>query len=838
METFNIARGRKIAAECKNHSLEWPKIVEVLTTHKVGSDKKDHGYFVGGVFANNKRNAENMVSRSMVTIDVDSFDGTGEDVISELEHNLPYTLLAYSTYSSRFDKPKFRIVIPLLSEIPAQDYEPLCKALADEFKEFTFDPCAFKPELAMYMPSSSQEGIMDSFSYSKTVEFLDVNDFNIEKYRDSIASNDSDDNLGITNDLEDHLKYQPLDISDDEIEEHLLVYKAENIIPYEDWVDVGRALYHQYEGSEQGYQLWYNWSALDPARFEAKEMSNKWLSFTKRVVAGKPPLTFATIVMRANKIIEVELSGLFDEITAPIQDEVIGEGEGEREEYNKNKITDMPSLIALGKRLSKISLSIIPEIKRQVMAKTIYDEIGKVDGMTKAAILKVLMPKKKELIREGGCPDWAEDWIFIETRNKYHNVVTNYEIGKEAFNIKFSGEIDCKEAEIPASQMMSVVYRMKSVVDIMYWPKADQFFDYEGKAMLNSYKDYGVVPAKELHNDAEGQRVVADFIKHVNLSFNDEREKTIMLDWMCHIIQKPGERINWALLLQGSQGTGKSYFSVVMELILGRNSQKVTPDAIMGRFSSWASGSILNIVEEIYVAGNNKYELMNRIKDYIRNDVIQIEEKGQNHRNVPNFASYLFFSNHPDALAITEDERGFCIIYGAIQSKEQLNKLLGGAEGATAYFNNLFDNGIRLRPDAIAHYLMTRKISDDFNHKTRAPSTSGRDGMINLSKNLEVEQIEDLIDKFRCPVINEKILDLTYLASCIKIDFDADGLKLPSQKMTQHILHSLDYRKIINRINVTNKGGIRSVHTVWYNINESVDSVVELVKEFHKPYNF
>jgi len=830
MQTFSIARGRKIAAECKNHSLEWPKIVEVLTTHKVGSDKKDNGYFVGGIFANNRRNAENMVSRSMVTIDVDSFDGTGEDVISELEHNLPYTLLAYSTYSSRVDKPKFRIVIPLLSEIPARDYEPLCKALADEFKEFIFDPCAFKPELAMYMPSSSQESIMDSFSYSKTVEFLDVNDFNIEKYRDSIANNDSDDNLGITNDLEDHLKYQPLDISDDDIQEHLLVYKAENIIPYEDWVDVGRALYHQYEGSEQGYQLWYNWSALDPARFEAKEMSNKWLSFTKRVVAGKPPLTFATVVMRANEVREIELSGLFEDVTAPIEGELVKD--------NKNKVTDEPSLMVLGERLSKLSLSVVSEIKRQMMAKTIYDEIGKVVGMKQAAILKVLMPKNKKVVIEGKGPKWAEDWVFIETRNKYHNVITNYEIGKEAFNIKFSGEIECKDAEMLASQLMSVVYRMKTVVDIMYWPKADQFCKDEGKNMLNSYKNYGVVPAVSLDNDPEGQRVVDDFIKHVDMSFNNEREKTIMLDWMCHIYKKPEQRVNWGLLLQGSQGTGKSYFSEVMQRLLGRNAQQVTPQSIMGNFSGWATGSTLNIVEEIYVAGNHKYELMNKIKGYIRNDSIQIEEKNQNARNVPNFCSYLFFSNHPDALAITDDERGFCIIYGAIQSKEQLNKLLGGADGATAYFNNLFDNGIKLRPDAIAHYLMNREISKDFDHKSRAPATLGRDSMVNLSKNPEVEQMEDLIEKFRCAVINEKVIDLTYLASCIKIDFDADGLRLPSQKMTNHILHELNYRKIINRINVYKKDGTRTMHTIWHNINESCESSVDSIKEFHNQYIF
>ena len=91
-------------------------------------------------------------------------------------------------------------------------------------------------------------------------------------------------------------------------------------------------------------------------------MAKRWYSFKKKL-KDKKPLTFATVVMRANEVREVELSGLFDDITAPIEvSEVLGE------EDNKNKVTDMPSLIALGKRLSKISLSVVPEVKRQVMA--------------------------------------------------------------------------------------------------------------------------------------------------------------------------------------------------------------------------------------------------------------------------------------------------------------------------------------------------------------------------------------------------------------------------------------------------------------------------------------
>ena len=74
MQTYTISRGEKTSAKCTLRTATWEKLVSVFTTHKVGKSKDEHGYFVGGTFANNYRNAENMLSRSLVTIDVDSYE--------------------------------------------------------------------------------------------------------------------------------------------------------------------------------------------------------------------------------------------------------------------------------------------------------------------------------------------------------------------------------------------------------------------------------------------------------------------------------------------------------------------------------------------------------------------------------------------------------------------------------------------------------------------------------------------------------------------------------------------------------------------------------------------
>lgn len=831
MKHFRISRGKQILADCTLKEVSWDLLSKSLSVHKLAKDKKDHGWFVGGVFADNYRNGENILSRSLVVMDIDHYEGCTDDVLIELE-NLPYKLVAYSTYRSTFDIPRFRIVFPLTNEILASDYEPLCKAIANEFKGFVFDPCGFKPELAMYMPSAPEERIGEAFTFSKEGDELDINDFDIEKFRENTVDSGQDDDQG---DLEQLLAYQPLDISDEQVKDCLATYKAEGI-DRADWVNVGRGLYHQYEGSEQGYQLWLDWSSLDSTRFKEKEMPSKWQSFEKKL-KKKKPITFATVIDKADEIRKKDVLDFFDTVISPanetdtIADDVEGEGDNKKE--TQGGVVDNKTYKELCKRIKKVPLSRIAESERQAMAQDIWHSWGKDAGIKKSTIEKELMPFKKDAEADFvNYPEWAEGWIYIATRCKYHNLETNYDVNKEGFNQMFSGKDDCKGYEMSASQLMSVIYPMKFAIDYMYFPGMGEVFQYEGKDMLNTFKVSGVPPATEL--DVDGQGVVDLFLKHVNMTFSNKRELTIMMDWMSYIVQNPGKKLNWALLLQGAQGTGKSYFGAVMQGVLGNNAKKVKPEAIMGRFSSWATGSILNIVEEIYVGGSDKYALMNRIKDYIRNDTIQIEEKGRDHRNVPNFASYLFFTNYQDALAITDDERGFCIIYGAIQSQEQLYKELGGLENTDNYFKNLFTESER-RIDALAYYLLNREISADFQPKGRAPLTEGRSAMIGYSTNSDVDNLQDLIDRHKCEVINNDIVDITYLAFCIETSFDNDDFKLPAAKITQHILLGLGYQKVKNRIKISKTENKKErKHTVWMK-NLILDDIrIALVQNFHK----
>ena len=114
-----------------------------------------------------------------------------------------------------------------------------------------------------------------------------------------------------------------------------------------------------------------------------------------------------------------------------------------------------------------------------------------------------------------------------------------------------------------------------------------------------------------------------------------EREQRILIDWLAYVVQNAGKRINWAILLQGAQGTGAN--RILLKCLSGclvLTLRALTLAHWVKDSQGWANGAVVNIVEEIRIKGDDKWRIMDRLKPFITNSMIQIEEKGRDHRNL------------------------------------------------------------------------------------------------------------------------------------------------------------------------------------------------------------
>jgi len=794
---YTIAVGTELGT-VQNKSFEWYKIVERLSHHEVAMTKGGR-YFVGGEYSSSERKEANLLNRSLLTLDIDNVVGM---TVAELELMLVMSIdcafVAYSTFSHTPEHPKIRVVVPLSRPVSPDEYREVSRDFTALLPELTFDPCSFVPNQLMYLPACPD--LSTAWTVAMGLEPHEVPNVITVPVRD-----DSDD-------FERAVLAQPLDISDDEVDAYLDAYPAQSL-EYDEWIKVGAALHHQFQGdSVTGFKRWLDWSAKSD-KHDPAQMQVKWRSFgnSTRVV------TFASVIHLARA------SGA--EIERPSSVAVAVEQSAfERLLEVASNVESMAEYDDFKSRIQNISLAVLPLDKRSLLAQEVYDAWGKERGLTKTDIKAQLKPSSKVKVDKVEKPDWLEPWVYIESTGEYYNCDLHYGIKREAFNTKFGHAMALAfgdDAVLP-SVFAANHCDIETVVDTMFWPGAGRFFEHEGKRFINTYRETGIAPCETL--DEDGQSVIDLFMGHVRFMVENEDEQRLLVDYLAWIIQHPGQKINWALLIQGAQGVGKSYFAVVMQNLLGLMTRNVEPMALSGRFTAWAHGALLAVIEEIRISGENRFELIDRLKPFVSNNVVQIEEKGRDQRTVPNFQTYLLLTNHKDALPVNENDRRYAPIFSRVQSEEQLFEELGGRLGADAYFTKLFDESER-RADALSFFLRNWKISAGFSAKGRAPHTSAREEMIALGVSPDRSLIEDAIDLMRCDVINETVLDVTWLNKLC----EAEGTMLPKTRAISAILLEMGYKQIEGRrMKISKTNGL---HYVWFKGDEK--GVKNIVRDFH-----
>jgi len=783
----------KIALSCgrgmgiiENKVKSWADIVKKLTHHVEVAQKENAGFFVGGAFSDDVRVDEDLLCRSLLTLDIDEYQGGDIDDLSfDLELSGLGAFVAYSTHRHVNNIPRVRLVLPLSREVSSDEYRVISQAFCKTLTLFKFDPCSFKPNQFMFYPCCPVGG--DRWVMVGDGDAVNVDLFLTDK-DDVFDVDDESDDDDFTRDL-------PLNMSDDEVKGLLFAYQAEGL-EYDDWLKVGQALHHQYLGSDVGFDLWVSWSALS-SKHDARMMRKKYNSFGKW---SGVRVTMASVVWHVKQQGGV-VATVFDTLRVEAQ-----------------AVAGYSDYLALKKRICAMNESVLHDDMRSTLAADIIAACGKDLGLTKSEVKKAFCFDGGGFEKSGdvvaASPDWLNDWVYVEKLCEFANTRLNYSIKREAFNAKYNRMEDVKNAEMLASDYALTCCELLTCVDKMYWPSFGVTFEYDNKLMLNSYVDSGY---KSVTIDDTNKHAIDLFLTHISNVLVDEREQRILIDWLAYVVQNAGKRINWAILLQGAQGTGKSYFAKVLEWVLGSNAKSLDPSALGERFTGWAHGAVVNIVEEIRIKGDDKWRIMDRLKPFITNSMIQIEEKGRDHRTVPNFTNYLLLTNYKDALPITNDDRRFCVMYGRIQNETELFDYFGGRDATGDYFEHLFAESEK-HAGAIKTFLLKYKISDDFKASGRAPDTKSRQAMIQATISPDQCSVEDLINKHDCAVVNGRILDVTWLAKLC----ETDGDMLPPTRTLGHILSDMGYSQIDGRRVYIKKTNTQ--HYVWFKHSPKNDS--------------
>lgn len=209
-------------------------------------------------------------------------------------------------------------------------------------------------------------------------------------------------------------------------------------------------------------------------------------------------------------------------------------------------------------------------------------------------------------------------------------------------------------------------------------------FEEGGRTWVNKFWPI-VVPCKQ--GDA------SPFTDHLKLMLPDDRDRQLLLGFMAAVVQYPGVKFQWAPLIQGVEGNGKTYISRVLQNAIGsRYVHWPLADKLGKDFNAYLGDRMLMCVEDIYLP-NSERHVLERLKPMIAGGLgFEIEGKGIDQVSMPIVCNWVFNTNHKNGLPKSANDRRIAPFFCAQQTKAHLER--DGMDGA--YFRTLkawFENG-------------------------------------------------------------------------------------------------------------------------------------------------
>lgn len=169
--TLDIATAHsRLSKKWKNRRWKWGELVAKCSetrrtnesvaeyakmSREEQSSVKDVGGFVGGYLNSGERKTTNVMYRSIATLDIDY--GT-PDVWEDFTMQFDFAAMLYSTHKHTKEKPRYRLVFPFSRNVRPDEYEPVCRRIAEAVGIDLFDITTYQLPRLFYWPSTSRDG--------------------------------------------------------------------------------------------------------------------------------------------------------------------------------------------------------------------------------------------------------------------------------------------------------------------------------------------------------------------------------------------------------------------------------------------------------------------------------------------------------------------------------------------------------------------------------------------------------------------------------------------------------------------------------------------------------
>lgn len=698
---------------------------------------KDGNNFTAARFTNNKRHHDNFIERTLITIDIDKDIDVGkiQDIKDKLQRaNVEYII--HTTTSSTPSNPRYRLLIDISRPMTDVEYGVFTKYLCEAKFRIEADPASFVASQPMFLPLVLPERVSEyEYEYFQG-EALDITaklmEVPTERFTSAESSNeDTDAVLPIPKGLTEVTWLAAICVA----------YPAEGL-SYDDWKDMGKALWHQTNG--RGYQLWVDWSSKSSTHDE-KHMPKKWRSFDP---TGKRQrgITMRSILNKNNNRV---LSKAYT--------------------YSLLQVVETPAqLDSLCEHISEDRF-VKPACRMQV-AVAVKNSYLKHTGenMSKDDAIK-----KIEIILSKDDLAWSKEWYLNAEDEKLHNEVTGEVITRMFFDGKYTHKMPLtasgtRNKAFDCMMKHMYGYQLQTINGVKYRPGSESKIHEKGMVYLNSFKNWPVV--NRPFSDSEIDTKIAEYIdRHFTLLAGERADvKTYLQQHLAYLRQNPAKRIRVGLSITSTlTGVGKSMLKKVYECALGQSNTSVANGTdLTEKFNGFAARDcMVTFFEELNFQGNDKFNAMERIKEVITEDRLAIRKMFRDGEAIDEITScFVFFSNYSDILGDQGSGRRWSVVDVPYYNHDDTSEVLGQPiKEFYAEYAHLMNS----YPVRFAAYF-DQVDTTGFNPNVPMDSSEKEEYRSNEYKNVVARAINEIIAENAHPLITKNYIVLSALMNVVK----------------------------------------------------------------------
>lgn len=558
---------------------------------------------------------------------------------------------------------------------------------------------------------------------------------------------------------------------------------------YPEWRRIACAL-HDWDPGITGRKLFIHWSKRG-SKFKETGISGCKAMWEGISSAGTGMVTIGTLLHESRLGVVEELEQETDEILKTIK--------------TTASMADLKTSVTkqIRREIAKFDIEQTSRIHEAYQA-----QFKKLSGSKKsisvADVRKILSPAKKsaqEIVKGiRARHPWTDDWVWVDADRKFASKDRpNQTITPDTFRMIYTKDMPENERGGRADPIS--MCKNNGLVDAVshreYRPGDEQLFknrETDSLPILNLWSP-GSIPQEAEAFSEEGLKLIKYFEEHVERVLGSKEYADVLIQFLAHQVQFPGRKIKWCPVIQGAHGIGKSVLKEILQAAIGdANVNDIKADQVGGQFNRWAMGHVCGFIEELKIAGHERYTAVNSLKPIITERNIMIRDLGVSQYTVRNLMNFVVFTNHRDCIPATEIGRRFWVVMSPWKSYDDIAHS-AGCKDANEYFDPLW-RLVRSYGDELRKWFLEYEISDEFLNSYQAPWTNAKDIMLQTEEAdiIGLHEARALLRKGG-EFYNRDVLSSTHFFHDMETTYP--DINLPKGRTRNSILRRLGYSQVL-----------------------------------------